>query len=71
MVEICNGFSGHGYVVKVNTSKLRGILNYIVDDHPITFGSHGCKYMDIRELRSLPIGSQLGVTINSATTVVT
>ena len=41
MGEIRNGFSDYGYVVKVNNSKLRGILNYIVDDHPKKFGSHG------------------------------
>ena len=41
MGKISNIFSDYGYVVKVNNSKLRGILNYIVDDHPIKFGSYG------------------------------
>ena len=39
--KIRNRFSDYGYVVKVNNPKIRGILNYMVDDHPIKFGSYG------------------------------
>ena len=44
---------------------------HIVFARTIKFGSHGWKYVDIKELRSLPICSKLGVTFISATTVAT